>query len=53
LIDRKYSRDLPIQANYVGQEVNCLPTEKVWVELTEQPDVTSDSICLIDINANK
>lgn len=47
LIDRKYSRDLPIQANYVGLEVNCLESEKVWVELKEQEGITEDNIWLI------
>jgi len=47
LIDRKYSRDLPIQANYVGKGVNCLPSEKVLVELTEQEGITQDNIWLI------
>lgn len=47
LIDRKYSRDLPIQANYVGKGVNCLTSEKVLVELTEQEGITQDNIWLI------
>lgn len=32
LIDRRYSRDLPIQPNYVGKTVDTLNTEKVKVE---------------------
>lgn len=47
LIDRKYSRDLPIQANYIGTEVNCLESEKVWVELKEQEGIPEDNIWLI------
>jgi pyrimidine operon attenuation protein/uracil phosphoribosyltransferase len=47
LVDRKYSRDLPIQGNYVGTEVNCLESEKVWVELKEQ-GIESDNIWLIN-----
>lgn len=47
LINRKYSRDLPIQANYVGLGVNCLDTERVLVELKEQ-GVAEDNIWLID-----
>lgn len=49
LIDRKYSRDLPIQANYKGTEVNCLESEKVLVELKEQ-GVSEDNIWLISNN---
>ena len=32
LIDRRYSRDLPIQPNYVGKTVDTLSSEKVKVE---------------------
>jgi pyrimidine operon attenuation protein/uracil phosphoribosyltransferase len=32
LIDRRYTRDLPIEAKYVGKYVNSLPTERVLVE---------------------
>jgi len=49
LINRKYSRDLPIQPNYVGLEVNCLESEKVLVELQEQ-GVEEDNIWLITKN---
>lgn len=33
LIDRKYSRELPIAANYIGKVVNTLPSQHVLVEL--------------------
>ena len=33
LIDRKRTRELPISADYVGQYVNTLDTQKVLVEL--------------------
>ncbi len=49
LINRKYSRDLPIQPNYVGMEVNCLESEKVLVELKEQ-GVQEDNIWLVTNN---
>ena len=35
LIDRKFSRDLPIQANYVGKTINAIESEKVIVEWEE------------------
>ncbi len=47
LIDRKYSRHLPIQPNYIGTEVNCLESEKVWVDLKEEEGITNDAIWLI------
>jgi len=33
LIDRKYSRDVPLAPNYVGKEVNTLEHQKVLVQL--------------------
>lgn len=36
LVDRKYSRDLPIAPDYVGKSVNTLETQKVLVELEGQ-----------------
>ncbi|MFN3405762.1 MAG: bifunctional pyr operon transcriptional regulator/uracil phosphoribosyltransferase PyrR [Cytophagaceae bacterium] len=49
LVDRKYSRDLPIQPTYIGAEVNCLESEKVLVELKEQ-GLNDDNIWLINKN---
>ena len=42
LIDRRYQRDLPIEATYVGQQVNSLATQKVAVEWEseEKPEAT-------------
>jgi pyrimidine operon attenuation protein/uracil phosphoribosyltransferase len=36
LIDRKYSRELPISPDYVGKSVNTMSTQKVLVELQAQ-----------------
>jgi pyrimidine operon attenuation protein/uracil phosphoribosyltransferase len=36
LIDRKYNRELPIAADYVGKAVNTLTTQRVLVELEAQ-----------------
>ena len=35
LIDRKYSRHLPIEPNYVGKTINTLDSEKIIVEWKE------------------
>ena len=35
LIDRKFSRDLPIQANYIGKRIDVLEKQKVVVEWNE------------------
>lgn len=51
LIDRKYCRDIPIQAQYVGKFVNTLFSQKVLVELKEQGK-KSDNIWLIDMKEN-
>lgn len=50
LIDRIYSRELPVEAHYVGKKVNSLHTEKVWVELVEN-DFETDNVWLIDKKA--
>ncbi len=36
LVDRRFSRDLPIQANYVGKTVDAIDSEKVIVEWREK-----------------
>lgn len=36
LIDRKYNRELPINADYVGRVVNTLSSQRVLVELEAQ-----------------
>lgn len=36
LIDRMYSRDIPVEANYIGRKVNTLPSQRILVELEEQ-----------------
>ncbi|MFN0049983.1 MAG: bifunctional pyr operon transcriptional regulator/uracil phosphoribosyltransferase PyrR [Cytophagales bacterium] len=49
LINRKYSRELPIEPKYIGKNVNTLITEKVLVELKEQ-GVPEDSVWMIPKN---
>ena len=46
LIDRRYQRDLPIEATYVGQYVNSLASQKVLVEW-QNPETAEDAIWLI------
>jgi len=45
-IDRKYTRDLPIQPDYVGQRVNTIKTQRVLVEWTDQ-GAENDKIWLV------
>lgn len=47
LIDRIYSRDIPIEANYIGKKVNTMQTQKVLVELKAQGK-SKDNIWLIN-----
>ena len=47
LIDRLYTRQLPIEANYVGKQVNTLASQYVEVGLKEQSG--DDSIWLMNI----
>ena len=35
LIDRRFSRELPIEPNYVGKRIDTITTERVTVELAE------------------
>ena len=35
LINRKYTRDLPISPDYIGQDVNTIETQKVLVDIGE------------------
>lgn len=46
LVDRKYSRELPIDPLYVGRQINSMLSQKVIVELEEEKS-TSDKVWLI------
>ena len=35
LVDRRFQRDLPIQADYIGKSVDTLDTERVSVEWSQ------------------
>lgn len=47
LIDRRYSRQLPIQADYIGMTIDSIITQKVKVSWKEQQQ--KDEVVLIDI----
>ncbi|GJM60961.1 MULTISPECIES: bifunctional pyr operon transcriptional regulator/uracil phosphoribosyltransferase PyrR [Persicobacter] len=47
LIDRKYTRDLPIEPNVVGQHVNTVASQRIEVELKGK-DYQEDSIWLTE-----
>jgi pyrimidine operon attenuation protein/uracil phosphoribosyltransferase len=47
LIDRRYTRDLPIQPNYIGKSVNTMQSQRVMVEWREQGK-KKDNIWLIN-----
>ncbi len=46
LIDRRFSRELPVQPDYVGQTVDTILTQKVKVYWKEKDD--KDEVVLID-----
>jgi pyrimidine operon attenuation protein/uracil phosphoribosyltransferase len=46
LIDRRYSRQLPIQPDYTGRSIDSIVTQKVRVRWSEQSD--EDQVVLID-----
>jgi len=45
LIDRRFSRNLPIEANYVGKSIDTLSSEKVEVMWKETDDI--DKVILV------
>ncbi len=47
LVDRKYTRDLPIQPNYIGRSVNTMQSQRVMVEWREQGNA-QDNIWLFN-----
>ncbi|MEH0157061.1 bifunctional pyr operon transcriptional regulator/uracil phosphoribosyltransferase PyrR [Limibacter armeniacum] len=47
LVDRKYSRHLPIEAKYVGKTVNSIQSQRVIVEWNEQ-GFAEDNIWLVN-----
>lgn len=49
MINRKYSRDLPIEPNYVGKEVNTLHSQRVQVEWQVQ-GFAENNIWLVEKN---
>lgn len=51
LIDRRYSRHLPIQADYVGKEVDSIAPERVKVEWKETDG--EDKVWLLRSTENK
>jgi pyrimidine operon attenuation protein/uracil phosphoribosyltransferase len=51
LIDRRFSRDLPIQADYIGKTVDTLSTERVAVEWLEIEG--KDQVLLFTKEANE
>lgn len=46
LVDRLYTRHLPIQPTYVGHQVNSLQSQRVLVEWKEQ-QANEDAIWLV------
>ena len=46
-VDRRFSRHLPIQPNYVGQKVDTIDSEKVIVEWKETSG--KDQVILINM----
>ena len=47
LIDRRYSRDLPIEPNYIGRQVNTIQSQQVRVQWAEQ-GFDEDGIWLVN-----
>lgn len=53
LVDRNYSRELPIEATYSGYKINTLKQERVLLEwASTSNDIKEDSIWLIEASEN-
>ncbi len=48
LIDRMYSRDIPVEGTFVGKRVNTIKSQRILVELKEQ-GMDEDSIWIMDM----
>jgi len=48
LVNRKYSRDLPIEPDYIGRNVNTIASQKVLVDWKEQ-GAAKDCVWLVDM----
>jgi len=48
LIERKYTRDLPIQPNYIGKSINSVLSQRVLVDWATPEDVERDSVWLLN-----
>lgn len=48
LIDRRYTRELPIQADYVGKQINSMLSQKVIVDWKGVEGAKEDNVWLID-----
>ena len=52
LVDRKYTRELPIQADYIGLQINSMIDQKVIVEWKGIDDAKEDNVWLISKEEN-
>ncbi len=48
LIERKYAREMPVEAAYIGRSVNSLQSQKVSVEWKDVGEAKEDCIWLLD-----
>lgn len=48
MIDRKYTRDLPIEAKYIGKAVDSIVSQRVKVELKGVEEAEKDVVWLIN-----
>ena len=51
LVDRRFSRELPIQADYIGKSIDSIDSEKVIVSWKEKD--SSDSVIMINPEKNE
>jgi pyrimidine operon attenuation protein/uracil phosphoribosyltransferase len=53
LIERKYTRDLPIQADYIGKQINSMLSQRVIVEWSGVENAEEDGVWIVNVNENE
>jgi len=47
LVERKYTRELPVEGQYVGLAVNTIRSERVFVQWANDQEHTSNDVWLL------
>ena len=53
LVDRKYTRDLPIQADYTGKQINSMLSQRVIVEWAGVEGGEKDVVWILNVDSDE